>query len=867
MYAPIRNIMKKTLTAICIFALVALMCAMLVACNPKDMSDPDDNDSSQNTYEQAKYTVTFNTNSNFTFEGSVLKDVVAGSKIKAPTNDKGEKIVPIKAGYTFQFWSSDGTTEFDFNTQTINKNTTLIAQYTPNRFVHNVVLDATYTYKADGTIEINEGKYNETTGYTASLGADTKLVSIYASAENLACPTAVRGDDNSENDVFYFWFYIDKDGKPVRFTKIAGAKDSTVASLEKYSVTTSSSDVLTLYPMFRSTLPKVTVEYYDKDGNIVSNETKSYPICDAIAEESAYTPQNLSEYKFNNWYYNLTDADGNTQSYDMLFKNSSVDGTALINTVDDGNYFSNATLKLYSNWTKQISISSKSQYDNIYNALHNADLTNESNKKNAEEILTADITFVGTIDLGQTKYEPLFDGEHVFRGTIEGGTFDDGNKVSQKAVIKGGVFGSASHASIFGYVNGKIANLVLENNTFEAVSTDGVYDSIISVGVLATENKGVINGIEVRGQRFNFTEEGLNTLIIGGIVATNSGTASAGTDDGYISDCVVGESDNVLQISVDCKSLVFGGIVGRNDPSSTIVGCKAYSMVQNATLTDAKIGGVAGRNSGQIDNVSVSFKVVNLSASNECNLGGAVGVNMSAVKRVAVTLSVGAENAITVGGSLSQIVNIGGIVGKHAGYLQNSYVNITDAIKVKLTTSSAVVAVGGIVGNNNSGTTQTSATSTSDGAVYYCYSTGNISVDASAVTNAQLYVAGIIGRNFKKAVNSCFTTADISIANEGESANANKLHLGYGFGAMENESLVTRCYYLEANKLALNGENYSVSYIDGKEESNFEITTTAGLQKPTDANAFTIASWYNDGNVEFDSKVWNIENGSLPTLK
>lgn len=862
--------MKKTLTAFCIIVLVALFCAVLVACNPQSDNSDEGGQSGSNTYEQAKYTVTFNTNSNFTFEGSVLKDVVAGSKIKAPTNANGEKIVPLKAGYTFKFWTSDGTTEFDFTTQTINKNTTLTAYYSANRFEHNVVLDATYTYNDDGTITVNEGAYTQKTGYTPSLAADTKLVSTYASTENLACPTSIKDDTNS--DRFYFWFYIDSDGKPVRFSKIAGASDSSVASLEKYYVTTNSSDVLTLYPMFRSTLPKATVQYHLQDGNVASTQTISLPITDAIDEKSVYTPDNSAEYKFSKWYYEIEDADGNVDKYDMVFTNDSVDGTTMLDALDLSDYFTEGTLHLYSKWTKQISISSIDQYQEIYNALHNADLTVEDNKKTAEEILDADIKFVGTINFGIANFAPLFDGEHVFTGTIDGGVYDTDGNLTSCAKIQGGKFSSSSDVSIFGYVNGTISNLILENNTFAIDKNENdVFEGTVYVGVVATQNSGVIKGITLTNQSFDFTSDGLNKVVVGGIVAINSGTPSGGTDDGYIGECVVGSGENALTVKATCKSLIFGAIAGENLSSSTIANCTTYAQVVDTTLNNSqavvKIGGIVGSNAGQIDKATVDFKVTNFVSANECFIGGAVGNNIGGVKRVAVTLSIGSADApIEVGGALTQIVNVGGIVGKNGGYLQNSYVNF-DAINVRLAKSSAVVAVGGVVGNNYSSMTQTNVTSTSVGAIYYCYSVGDIKVDASTVTDAKVYVAGIAGRNSQKAINSCFTKTNVAVITD-ENKSANTLYMGYGFGSMEKESLVTKCWYIEDNSLTLNGEGYKVSYIDGKDESNFDVTETAGLKKTDDKNAFTIKSWYENGNVEFDlSNVWNVEDGSMPTLK
>lgn len=873
--------MKKRLTALCIIALIALLCATLVACDTGS-GNTDDGNQGQNTYETAKYTVTFNPNSDgYTFSGNVLKDVVAGSKIKAPVNENGEKIIPVKKGYTFQFWSADGSKEFDFNTQTINKNTTLTALYTPNTFTHNYVLDATYTYNEDGTITIAEDTYKSTTGYEMALGANVKLQSTYAATSDLACPTATKGEDS---DDFCFWFYIDNDGKPVMFTNFSkSAENATVTSKSKYTLTYNSSDVLTLYPMFRSQLPKVQVKYYDIDGESVLNET-TLLVTDTIEKSDAYhvddkSNYNGKSYKFDKWYYEITDEDGVVEQIEMKFEDNNVDGTTLQTALDlsANDYFTEGTLKLYSKWTRQIEISSNTQFIDLYNAMH-ADMTDESNKAEAEEIRKADIRIVGEINLNANVFEPIFDKDHVFVGTIDGGLYgSDDNLIGDSASLIGGTFTGTDHVSVFGYVNGKISNLVIDNPSFSVLPIDSEskkYADEVYIGGVATQNAGVINNVIVkRTANVDGTDEKLlNRVVVGGIVAINKGTATAGVDDGYISNCSVEMEIGVKNV----KSFVYGGIVGENKTSTALKNNNVTVTIKNILATgegtSVKFGGLVGVNAGEIEGATVSVTADSeyFRAEYAFSFGGAVAENNGGVKRVATTLNMG-NRIIVVGGAQAEIVNIGGIIGKNNGYIQNSYVKL-DNMHVVPIRSNASVAIGGIVGNNHSDITNTSTSDKSKGAIYYCYSvvSGSEGINVmieEGVNNAKLYVGGIAGRNSQKAIRSCFTNANIIVSEKNRGIDHNNIYMGYGFGSMENQSGVNndiKCWYYSANLLSLNGQAYEV---DGDGNPSFAITSTMGLKATEDGEAFVKKQWYTDKYVDFDTDVWNIVDGEYPTLK
>ncbi len=849
--------MKKILTLTCTILLVVLLCSVCVACNRTDRDDDGNNSNGgNNQYEVAKYTVTFNTLSNYTFENNVLTGVVAGSKIKAPTNDKGEKIIPTKTGYTFQYWTEDGKKEFDFNTQTINKNTTLSAYYSPNEFNHNYVLGATYTYNEDGTITVNEGEYKNSTGYDMTIGADAKVKSVYNDKTNLDCPEA-------ENDTFCFWFYLDKDNKPVRFTALASDTDTNVASLDKYTLTYNTSDVLTLYPMFRSTLPVVTLQYLAKDGSVL----KESPMrsIDKIAESDKFTPENISGYKFSKWYYETINSDKETVKNDIKYESDAQTGTTVFAMGGFDGYFEGGTVKIYSKWIKQIAISSTDQYKSVYNTLHKENPTEEE-KVAIEEILDADIQFSGEINFGTSTLKPLFDASHVFVGTITGG--------ENGATISGGTYADTTHASVFGYVGGTIQNLTFKAIILMITQDGDSYQDDVRMGVVATVNSGKISNVKVYGAHFHVPES--KKVTIGGIAAVNQGVASD-IDKGYIEGCVAGSNTDgkisVLGGTTDKTSLlILGGVAGENKASSTIVNDTVAISVDVASGA-YKIGGIAGTNGGQISKCSVSLGLENAIAEDTAYVGGAVADNVAAVDCVYVKIE--SAQPLIIGGTLAQSVNVGGIIGKNEGYVRNSYVDAN--LSVILNKSSAIAAIGGIVGNNFSGKSQSSTSTTSVGAINYCYSTGTIDVSIERETkNVKLYVAGIAGRNSQKAISSCFTLVNITVDNtvedeagERKNNDANTLFLGFGFGSMENNSTVTKCWYDPQNVLSLNGERYAVTVVDGEDVENFAITKTGNLKAtdPDSTSSFRSETWFAD-NTGFDFKdVWTIEEGNLPTLR
>lgn len=825
--------MKKTLTIVCFALVLAIVCVGLVACD-NNTQTPDNG--GHNEYESATYTVTFNVNSSdFKLENNVIKDVAAGSKISEPTDANGNKIKPYKKGYTFQYWSKDGKSAFNFDVDTINAPTTLTAVYTNNVYKHEL-------NKANGGFYIdkklvvtsNDGKLSYAiedcdNGATVSSGATLDLT--YATTSALACPTPKTGDK------FLFWFYM-KDGKPVQLSKIKADSDSTVNTLEKYAT----AGYLDIYAMFESTLPKVEVVFDDTD------TTLSIPVNGKVNKDDVPSVDKTG-YLFKNWYYVVekeVDGENVKEELDFAFADDKTTGTSLYGACDLKDYFTPATITLYTRWTKQISIASVADYKNVYNTLRNG------TDAEIKEILSADIK-IADIDFAGETLEPLFDEEHVFSGTIDGGTYSD-NKVTKCASIKNLTISNAEHLSLLGYVSGQVKNLDVAIK-LAPKKVDGKYASKILLGGIATQNGGMIENCTVDLSLSALGENKLNAVVAGGVCAVNSGDSSV-KNTGYITKCQV----KISAFNFNGESLVLGYIAAQSNSAGTISQCTAQNVGRlDLTCADdndasngrsfAKIGGIVASNGGSIVSSQVTGIRVKPSSLEEFYFGGISAENTGSITKSSAVIS---ELYAEVGGGVSSSVCIGGIVGKNEGYIYNAYCNI-NGMEVLALRDNAIIAIGGIVGANVSNKTDSSTSATSGvGAINSAYATGSILLDATYPRKSAVvaYVGGIAGRNSASKVGSCFTSVDIDVRNsEGGENNVDFL-----FGSIEKDAKpkTSSLVYTKQNKLVVNGTAFKEPTNDAQETKNV-------FEQGADALKAM--------NLTFDEEVWDVSAGKLPTLK
>lgn len=851
--AHTRTIMKKTLTTVCILLVALLLCTVLVACDNANNPDPD----KKPDYEKATYTVTFNTNSDFVLTDSVIKNVPSGSKISAPKDSNGKLIIPVKKGYTFKYWSADGVNEFNFSTDTIKKNTTITAVYTNNVYKHEPVINAKLNYikNADGTYSYEiENTYDGASLSAVELNPETTSIkSTYAgSVTEIACPTPKEGD------TFRFWFYM-QDGKPVQFTKWAADGASSVAMLSKYYFTKG----LTLYAMYESTLPKMEVEYKDSLSELVY-DTKEYSSNSQINEKDAYVATKPG-YRFDKWYYTVVGDDDKATDYDFKFYTDKESGTIINSATGTTDFFTPSTLVLKAKWIKQITITSADEYKSkLYDVLRKENPT-EDEQLAISQILEADIIIANDANFGGIgALEPLFDSEHVFKGTIDGGIYDGNGNLTGKSKLQNVSVSAQSHASVFGYVAGSIKNLDVENVNLTVVKDENGKFGIKSVlAPVATRNEGSITNVAVSGAIFNL-ESGMNTVYIGGIVGENKGFSTK-SNTGYISDC----TSNVTINDATAKAFVIGGVTAETNASSALTRNSAVVAVNNISTVDDGIsangatyfvlGGIAGRSGGTVTKSNASVTVENGTiSSGAASIGGIAGDGTGSVATSSANITVSA---------LVANANVGGLIGKNEGYVLNAYANVD--FDLTAAGKNAILSVGGLIGNNFSSKTETGTSQTIGiGAINKSYSDGEINVSVNDGALTTLFVGGIAGRNNKSKIGGVFTLVDITVDGVKDGVNSN---LGFAFGSMEAKATINSGWYGDGNKLSLNGVEHERKY-EGLDKDNNPIYTEnfAITQVGTEIESsnFTSKVWLESkSNANLDGEVWNLSDGALPTLK
>ncbi|HBW06132.1 MAG TPA: hypothetical protein DEF02_06170, partial [Clostridiales bacterium] len=737
------------------------------------------------------------------------------------------------------------------------KNTTITALYTNNTYELTPHVDKKLVAQKGA-----DGKYTYSiidSDNQASLGADSKLIVTYNDTDNLDCPKTEK-----EGDEFLFWFYLDGENKPVRLTEFATSSDAAVKLENEWKITRS----IDVYAMFKSTLPKVEVVYCDSLSAATYGDSVYYPVTESITQAAAdKVPAGKAGYTFAKWYYEQTVTENDEEKVvqkDFVFKTDDTTGTTLYQACGLSDYFTPATLRLYAKWTKQITIDSVTSYREVYDLLRKKDPT-DGEKKQIAEILEAEITFK-SIDFSSNEFEPLFDSDHVFTGTIDGGVYSEDGNLTSQAVISGGKFGSTTDASVFGYVSGTVKNLTFNNVGLVVKKTENKYASLVRIGYVASVLEGKIEHCNITATTTAYGEDytgqswldyGMKAVIFGGIAAEVSGDNQV-KDTGMVRDCTVEFGAKFF-----CESLTFGGVCGSSNSAATLSANKVTVTLEKAHCHDdgqtsngrsfVKIGGIAGVNGGAISASKVAITIGDIESLDETYFGGVCADNTGRVITTSATASINAK----VGGSISQIVCVGGMIGRNEGYILNGYC-IVD-INVVAQKENGIVAVGGIVGSNFSDKTDSSSsTRTGVSAINLAYSVGSINVSTATLQEGkkiQLYVGGIAGRNNQtKKISNCFTVTDIVVENTTDGVN----DIGHMFGKHEKkaEFVTTTMYFARDKKFTLNGET--------------EFEHNEDTQGNSEAAEWFLSSENVKGKFAFDfgeNGEWEITEGQYPTLK
>lgn len=809
--------MKKLLPKILIIMLVVLLALAMAACHKKSNDTPE----APNEYETATYNVTFVTNGLSDFSQFNLVGVDFGTYISAPKYSDGSPAIPVKVGYTFSYWSSDGATVFDFENTPVTSDLTLTAVYLPKTFVHTVDLTARLVQGVDAqgktTYDIESGYYTNGT-----LGEDEILESIYNdTSTDLPIPTTTLPGDR-----FLFWYYIGEDGKPVEFSTtapITAESTTRVSELKSYTFTSG----LTLYPMWYSMIAKITVVYKDSLSDAEYGNFEYSQKDFAVEAQSPDMRSAKTGYAFEKWYFVTEDEDGNEVKHDFVFDDiddPEDNPTDLTAAAGIESTFESGTLYLYASWKKIISVASKQDFEAIYNVLHG-----DSTEEEKQTILNAAIYFAGTIDLGTTEFEPLFEQEHKFAGLIDGGLRDANGDVQSNAKIVGGVFGDSVSASVLGYIAGEVQYIDFENVTlkFAVPETDG---TTFVAGIVATVNSGTIDSVNVTedalsidiagsGEAGGYLTNGLASVTFGGIVGSNSGE--------------IKNASATVSVSALSESLVLGGVAGKNtatikDASATLTLTAVKCLDNNKGadgLSYAQIGGVVGSNSGTIEGVTAIVNGTSVT-SERLDFGGVAASNLGVVSKTTA--------AVTLTANSKTYANVGGLAGKSDGEVKNCLADAT--LTVNYTGSGNVIA-GGLVGNNGS---------TNVGNLSYSYALGTLTIESA--NSASVYAGGVVGKNTNRSkITNYFAAVDLTVQNAGTN------NVGALFGDDNNVTSISAGWY--ANDITVS--------VNGSAAQELGIGEAVARENLKSAEFVIGAS----STIKFDTAIWKIEGDNFPVLK
>ena len=182
------------------------------------------------------------------------------------------------------------------------------------------------------------------------------------------------------------------------------------------------------------------------------------------------------------------------------------------------------------------------------------------------------------------------------------------------------------------------------------------------------------------------------------------------------------------------------------------------------------------------------------------------------------------------------------ISGKQSGFIsaQNDGIieNCLVVSSVINSDDNSISEVGGIVGYNR-------------GTINSCYT--DVTFEITLNPGQPICIGGIVGRSFTGNINNCFA---LGTNNLDKGLNANLIfYYGYVVGDAKKET-INNCYKSQDDEY--DGSNISIDSNRGPD---------CNVQTLTDRDMFTKASIYNENNLNWNSDIWNIVEGSLPTLK
>ena len=353
---------------------------------------------------------------------------------------------------------------------------------------------------------------------------------------------------------------------------------------------------------------------------------------------------------------------------------------------------------------------------------------------------------------------------------------------------------------------------------------------------------------------FRGTLDGNNKQISGLKINVNDTTSTSSVYIGMFRR-IYGTVKNVSLINASVSvsgntSFYVGTLAGEILKTTKISNCKVYatsgtvcSVSVTGTSKTVVIGGLIGYIQGGTIEKSRFTGEVYTSTNGSCEAGGLVGRNTSG--KINKSWTSGNLNINSTGGTSD--FDVGGLVGRNVynsstggrPEIINCY--STSTVFIDCTGKNSYVYAGGLVGVLK------------DSKVNYCYATGN-------VTGKNKYgraIAGGLAADIEDCVSSgfvvnVFSAGDVYARGNYSGAESSSSFFGHFCGAEKNNAFLN-IYY-----------NKDAKFKDGK--TGKEVTWNTSWY-----NGKTVAqlksSSFQINELQLDTTVWNIVNGSYPTLK
>lgn len=803
--------MKKNISKFLFALLIAVLVFALVACNPTDDTDPDNNGKDPET---ANYTVTFDSDGGARFD-SYNTTVESGSKVTKPGSD------PYKTGYTFLYWTLNGGDQFNFDTQTITSNTIIKAAYSANKYSHRIHLyedkDAE-TYQGhvsfpDTVEEKLETVYNDSANAVLPI-PKTTFKEYAADADPMV-------DEATIDDYFVYWYYYNDAGEQIQLTKWADTSTTKLSLVTKYTLP----KVLDVYAMWHSSLPEYKVSFWQEEDEkgvfgdyfVKKNDHLILPDDVASQVESGNIYKSL-----NYWYYLVTNDDETVTEKKFEFASTAegADNTSATKIEKD--------MILYGNWSKRINVGKigDGAPEETPNYTTLADLAAEFKNANAEkkaELCSAHIYINEDFTVGD--WTALFGDENVFTGKIIG----NGHTITINS------FADGKYWSFIGASSGSISDLkvVVPSITKAFAATDNVS---LYIGGIVGSNSGTINNCHAT-VTLDISNQGKEIFYVGGIAAFNSAKGE------------IYNSSSDLNVKIDgALSAQVGGLVGAST-GGTISKNTAKTIVSlDNIVKEAAAGGLVGKaKNGTISECAVEEgSKIEVSAVENADAGGFVG------KTDAAFVSKCYMGKIEVISATANIAYAGGAVGYHEGLLQNCRIDV-DNVTANSTGLDvyAKAAAGGIAGGAGS---QGGAF----GKISACYAEANVS--ATAEGKATAYVGGALGENIRASIDKILVSGTVS-ATQADTELAP--HVGYAVGYIGTSTSFSAIYH-NISSVTFNGALYN----GDSENPNFVLTApSTGTIVATDTDILDSAFITGSSKLGFNSDIWRAGDGKKPALK